>query len=348
MLPRLSNPSQPLSPGPLRPRKLTPFSGEFMPNPPRFDASSPLVSALKSFGTLVVPTPGVGVAKMERRRPPELPKSGNCQNSKPPIEDGCSHQTPRLPEARYAYYRRCHQFRRNGEQCKAPALKGEHICYRHAEQAGVERRRQQQRRELLAKPGAGFGSFRAIQRTISEVAGAIFAGAVDPKTARRLILDIQTAIGLQKIAAHARRYVSTKGDNGERMSTTSQSAGVLSFEQARSSVLEYCRQIAPPASEEVPLLRSLGRVLAGPVKADRDFPPFPRATRDGYSARSGDLKTVPATLRVLGQVKAGGSFDRPVAAGEAVEMITGAAGPEGGGGVVMVEYTASRNPAGRV
>jgi molybdopterin molybdotransferase len=131
------------------------------------------------------------------------------------------------------------------------------------------------------------------------------------------------------------------------MSATSQPAGVLSFEQARETVLKYCRQIAPPPDEEVPLLGALGRVLAEAVKADRDFPPFPRATRDGYAVRSADLKTVPATLRVVGQVKAGGSFDRVVAEGEAVEIMTGAAVPEGADAVVMVEYTSPKNAAGR-
>ena len=37
----------------------------------------------------------------------------------------------RVPEARYAYYRRCQEFRRNGEQCKAPAEKDAQICHAH-------------------------------------------------------------------------------------------------------------------------------------------------------------------------------------------------------------------------
>ena len=107
----------------------------------------------------------------------------------------------RLPEACYAYYRRCQQFRRNGEQCKAPAMKGEAICHGHAEQADAERRRQQQRRKLLARPGAGLGSFRAIQRTISELARAILADTIDRKAAGRLMMEIQTAIRVQKMHA---------------------------------------------------------------------------------------------------------------------------------------------------
>ncbi len=127
------------------------------------------------------------------------------------------------------------------------------------------------------------------------------------------------------------------------MSVTTQSAGVVSFEQAYKTVLEYCRQITPPPAEDVPLLEALGRVLAAPVLADRDFPPFPRATRDGYALRAADLKTTPATLRVSGQVKAGAAYAGQVPLGEAVEIMTGAAVPQGADTVVMVEYTSLRN-----
>ena len=44
-------------------------------------------------------------------------------------------------------------------------------------------------------------------------------------------------------------------------------------------------------------------------------------------------------LRIVGQVRAGDSYDLPVASGEAVEIMTGAAVPQGADTVVMVEYT---------
>lgn len=122
--------------------------------------------------------------------------------------------------------------------------------------------------------------------------------------------------------------------------TTAAQTGVLTFDQADQTVRQYCQRIAPPQSESVTLLNSLRRVLAEPVTADRDFPPFPRATRDGYAVRAADLQSVPVNLRVIGQIKAGGSFDQSVRAAEAVEIMTGAAVPEGADAVVMVEYTA--------
>jgi molybdenum cofactor synthesis domain-containing protein len=141
------------------------------------------------------------------------------------------------------------------------------------------------------------------------------------------------------------------------MNTAAQSAGILSFEQADGLVREYCRRILDRQglrTEEIPLLQGLGRVLAEPILADRDFPPFPRATRDGYAVRAADVyqaglhqadldQTAPMPLRVVGQVKAGDSYDLPLAAGEAVEIMTGAAVPQGADAVVMVEYTARKN-----
>ena len=125
------------------------------------------------------------------------------------------------------------------------------------------------------------------------------------------------------------------------MTTAPTSTGALSFEQADQAVRRYCERVPHPQSEAVKLLDSLGRVLAEAVTADRDFPPFPRSTRDGYAVRAADVKSIPARLRVVGQIKAGGVFDASLNAGEAVEIMTGAALPEGADAVVMVEHTSA-------
>lgn len=116
---------------------------------------------------------------------------------------------------------------------------------------------------------------------------------------------------------------------------------VLSFPEARRVVEEQARTLQPGSAEVAPLLRSRGRVLAEDIVADRDFPPFPRATRDGYAVRGADVTAVPAILKVIGEVRAGTSLaGAPLAAGEAVEIMTGAPVPAGADAVVMVEYTA--------
>ena len=120
---------------------------------------------------------------------------------------------------------------------------------------------------------------------------------------------------------------------------------VLSFEDARRVVTEaaeHIRATHPIRTEKLPLLQALGRVLAREIRADRDLPPFPRATRDGYAIRSTDLAEVPVKLKVIGQIKAGGALPSgftELQPGEALEIMTGAPVPRGADAVVMVEYT---------
>ncbi len=119
-------------------------------------------------------------------------------------------------------------------------------------------------------------------------------------------------------------------------------ASVLSFEEARRMVEQRSAAIPVPPNELADLLAAAGRVLAEPLVADRDIPPFPRATRDGYAVRSADLSRLPARLKVIGEIRAGEKLhDIParIATGESVSIMTGAPVPAGADAVVMVEYT---------
>ena len=49
------------------------------------------------------------------------------------------------------------------------------------------------------------------------------------------------------------------------------------------TVAEKMGTLAEPRMERVALDAAQGRVLAEPIFADRDQPPFPRSTRDGYA-----------------------------------------------------------------
>src|ERR1700722_15425062 len=89
-------------------------------------------------------------------------------------------------------------------------------------------------------------------------------------------------------------------------------------------------------TETVALAEAAGRVLAEEIRADRDYPPFPRSARDGFALRAADL---PGDLLVIGEVRAGDAFIGRVASGEAVEIMTGAGVPDGADAVVMVEHT---------
>jgi molybdopterin molybdotransferase len=121
---------------------------------------------------------------------------------------------------------------------------------------------------------------------------------------------------------------------------------VLSFEDARRVVEDQAALIrgsmAIGDTESVDLLATAGRVLYEPVAADRDLPPFPRSTRDGYAVRSADLVQLPATLEVIGEIKAGETVEKipaNIGSGQTAAIMTGAPVPDGADAVVMVENT---------
>lgn len=114
----------------------------------------------------------------------------------------------------------------------------------------------------------------------------------------------------------------------------------LSYQEARRRVIEACRELRRvPPIESVSLKNSLGRVLAQEIRADRDYPPFDRAARDGFAVRSADCQSPGAKLRIIGEVAAGAGFGGTVGTGECVRIMTGAALPAGADAVVMVEQT---------
>ncbi len=118
---------------------------------------------------------------------------------------------------------------------------------------------------------------------------------------------------------------------------------VLTFEAARRVVETQAALVTPTPQEAVTLLHAVNRILAEPITADRDIPPFPRSTRDGYAVRAADLTKLPAKLKVIGEIKAGPLQSSPVLKpGEAFSIMTGAPVPQGADSVVMVEYTSQQ------
>ena len=126
------------------------------------------------------------------------------------------------------------------------------------------------------------------------------------------------------------------------MATVPQPSLILSFEDARRVVEEHAGKLRPSGKELTDLLDSLGQVLAEPLVADRNFPPFPRAMRDGYAVRAEDLVQLPARLTVIGEIKAGiapENLPAKLESGQAAGIMTGAPVPAGADAVVMVEFT---------
>ena len=122
---------------------------------------------------------------------------------------------------------------------------------------------------------------------------------------------------------------------------------LLSFAEARQTVEHHAATLSPTQPELTGLLDAVGLVLAEDLLADRDFPPFPRSTRDGYAVRAVDVQSVPRRLNCLGMIKAGATAEESgmtVGSGQAAEIMTGAPLPAGADAVVMVEYTESEDP----
>jgi molybdopterin molybdotransferase len=115
---------------------------------------------------------------------------------------------------------------------------------------------------------------------------------------------------------------------------------MLPYAEARQRVIEVVGTLRRPlARENVDLGQAFGRVLAEPVFADRDYPPFDRSTRDGFAVRSDDASAPNARLECLGEIRAGGVFEGNIGPGQCVEIMTGAAVPSGADAVVMIEHT---------
>jgi molybdopterin molybdotransferase len=102
------------------------------------------------------------------------------------------------------------------------------------------------------------------------------------------------------------------------------------------------RHIGPLESEEVPLLRASGRVLAREVQARTDSPSADVSLKDGYAVRSEDTvrasRQSPARLRVLGSRFAGARGETRIRPQGCVKITSGAIVPEDADAVVGFEF----------
>jgi molybdopterin molybdotransferase len=109
----------------------------------------------------------------------------------------------------------------------------------------------------------------------------------------------------------------------------------LSGATPAASLAHMLEGVAPlgATAETVPLALALGRTLYADIRAERDAPPFASSAMDGYALAAGPART----LRLVGVSAAGAGFDRPLSAGEAVRIYTGAPLPEGAEAVAIQE-----------
>src|SRR5688572_3396186 len=111
---------------------------------------------------------------------------------------------------------------------------------------------------------------------------------------------------------------------------------MISVDDALKLILD---NLPAPRVEEVHFESALSFVLAETIRANRDVPPFRRASMDGYALRSADVAMAPAVLKCVGEIRAGADSSVHLQAGEAVAIMTGSPVPDGADAVQMVELT---------
>jgi gephyrin len=112
---------------------------------------------------------------------------------------------------------------------------------------------------------------------------------------------------------------------------------LLPPEEALAIVRREVRHRLPV--ESVSLMEAGGRVLAEPLVADRDLPPFPASTMDGFAVIASDVSP---WREIIADQYAGNVVDVEITPGTAARIMTGAPVPAGADAVVPVERTELR------
>lgn len=111
---------------------------------------------------------------------------------------------------------------------------------------------------------------------------------------------------------------------------------LLPVADARALVLHG---VKPLPAEKVALDRALGRVLASPLAATRDQPPFQASAMDGYALRAEDATAPGTTLALQGLAAAGHAFRGKLKPGHCIRILTGAPLPAGADTILIQEDT---------
>jgi len=107
------------------------------------------------------------------------------------------------------------------------------------------------------------------------------------------------------------------------------------FKEAYNKVLSYPIDLGV---EEVSLMHSSSRILAENIKADRDFPPFNRVTKDGIAISYAALVNGVKQFKIEGIASAGMQQQRLQDKTACLEVMTGAVLPLGTDTVIMYEH----------
>jgi molybdopterin molybdotransferase len=113
--------------------------------------------------------------------------------------------------------------------------------------------------------------------------------------------------------------------------------GLLNVDEALQQLLAGAHPVAE--AETVATLSATGRVLAAAQRSTMNVPPMDNSAMDGYAVRLADLKGPEPRLKVAQKIPAG-SIGKPLVAGTAARIFTGAPIPAGADAIVMQEHCA--------
>ena len=99
---------------------------------------------------------------------------------------------------------------------------------------------------------------------------------------------------------------------------------MISFEEAYSIVLNQSNDYG---SESVPIINAIGRVLAEDVYADRDFPPYKRAMKNGIALNFDAIENGRRSFEIRGILAAGKPTFPFHETGDCIEIMSGAVVP---------------------
>lgn len=120
---------------------------------------------------------------------------------------------------------------------------------------------------------------------------------------------------------------------------------MVSVAEAERIILDHLYQ---PTSEKVGLTRANGKVLAEEIKADRDLPPFNRATMDGIAIALESFESGQRKFSVEGMQAAGQAQQSLKDKSNCVEIMTGAPLPSGTDTVIPYEMISIENKVASV
>ena len=113
----------------------------------------------------------------------------------------------------------------------------------------------------------------------------------------------------------------------------------LSVDRAQEFIQHLVQALPAIASEELPLMQALGRIVAEDIISPINVPAHDNSAMDGFAFDGKQLGTAPLQLRVVGTALAGKAWQGSVKSGECVKIMTGAVMPESLDTVIAQELT---------